>query len=267
MPDPQVASPDEIAGAARPGPSNRALIAAAIATVISLIILITLGNWQMERLAWKEGLIAQMQERAYGEAGAILPPEQWADYVPQEEEYRRVAVTGRFLHEHEVAVHGLMPTSTRGNPVQGFYLLTPLEIGPDALVFVNRGFVPTSMRDPAARPAPSPEGEVSLTGLVRAPEERALFVPENIPEAERWMVRDIPQMADARDLAGVAPFYIDAEFDPTAPDWPRAGATVLDPPNNHLQYALTWYGLAAVLAVIFLIYARPRLMRARRRKA
>lgn len=259
MPDPQVASPDEIAGAARPGPSNRALIAAAIATVISLIILITLGNWQMERLAWKEGLIAQMQERAYGEPGAILPPEQWADYVPQEEEYRRVAVTGRFLHEHEVAVHGLMPTSTRGNPVQGFYLLTPLEIGPDALVFVNRGFVPTSMRDPAARPAPPPEGEVSLTGLVRAPEERALFVPENIPEAERWMVRDIAQMADARDLAGVAPFYVDAEFDPTAPDWPRAGATVLDPPNNHLQYALTWYGLAAVLAVIFLIYARPRL--------
>lgn len=259
MPDPQVALPDAIAGAARPGPSNRALVAAAIATVISLVILIALGNWQMERLAWKEGLIAQMQERAYGEAGAILPPEQWADYVPQEEEYRRVSVTGRFLHEHEVAVHGLMPTSTRGNPVQGFYLLTPLEIGPDALVFVNRGFVPTSMHDPDARPAPPPEGEVSLTGLVRAPEERTLFVPENIPEAERWMVRDIAQMADARGLDAVAPFYIDAEVDPTAPDWPRAGATVLDPPNNHLQYALTWYGLAAVLAVIFLIYARPRL--------
>ncbi len=244
---------------AHPGPSNRALIAAAFATVISLAILISLGNWQMQRLAWKEGLIAQMQERAYGEAGEILPPEQWAQYVPQDEEYRRVSVTGRFLHEDEVAVHGLMPTSTRGNPVQGFYLLTPLEIEPGARVFVNRGFVPTSMRDPAARPAAPPRGEVSLTGLVRAPEERALFVPENIPQDERWMVRDIAQMAEARGLAGVAPFYIDAEFDPSAPDWPRAGATVLDPPNNHLQYALTWYGLGAVLVVIFLIYARPRL--------
>ena len=258
MPDPQALStrsPDAPAS----GPSNRALIAAAIATVISLVILISLGNWQMERLAWKEGLIAQMQARAYGEAGAILPPEQWVDYVPQQEEYRRVALSGRFLHEHEVAVHGLMPTSTRGNPVQGFYLLTPLEIAEGARVFVNRGFVPTSMRDPDARPAPLPEGEVALTGLVRAPEERGLFVPENIPQDERWMVRDIAQMAEARGLDGVAPFYVDAEFDPTAPDWPRAGATVLDPPNNHLQYALTWYGLAAVLAVIFLIYARPRL--------
>jgi len=247
----------------RSGPSNRALIAAAIATVISLAILISLGNWQVQRLAWKEGLIAQMQARAYGEPGEILPPGQWADYAPQQEEYRRVRVTGRFLHDDEVAVHGLMPTSTRGNPVQGFYLLTPLEIAPGALVFVNRGFVPTSMRDPEARPAPSPEGEVSVTGLVRAPEERGLFVPENIPQDERWMVRDTAQMAQARDLTGVAPFYIDAEFDPAAPDWPRAGATVLDPPNNHLQYALTWYGLAAVLAVIFLIYARPRFIHSR----
>ncbi len=258
MTDPQAVSSVE-PPVARSGPSNRALVAAAIATVISLAILISLGNWQMERLAWKEGLIAQMQERAYGEPGAILPPESWGDYVPQDEEYRRVAVTGRFLHEHEVAVHGLMPTSTRGNPVQGFYLLTPFEIEDGALVFVNRGFVPTSMRDPAARPAPPPEGEVSLTGLVRAPEERGMFVPENIPENERWMVRDITQMAQARGLTGVAPFYVDAEFDAAAPDWPRAGATVLDPPNNHLQYALTWYSLAAVLAVIFLIYARPRL--------
>ncbi|MGY6568177.1 MAG: SURF1 family protein [Salinarimonas sp.] len=245
------------------GPSKRALIAAAIATVISLAILISLGNWQMERLAWKEGLIAQMQARAYGEPGALLPPEAWAEYVPQEEEYRRVAVSGRFLHEHEVAVHGLMPSGTRGNPVQGFYLLAPLEMAGGALVFINRGFVPTSMRNPQARPASPPEGEVTLIGLVRAPEERGLFVPENIPQDERWMVRDIAQMAEARGLDRVAPFYVDAEFDPTAPDWPRAGATVLDPPNNHLQYALTWYGLAAVLAVIFLIYARPRLLRRR----
>lgn len=265
MADQQAASSQKTAGVVSPGPSNRALIAAAIATAISLVILISLGNWQIERLAWKEGLIAQMQARAYGEPGAILPPEQWPDYVPQEEEYRRVRVSGRFLHEYEVAVHGLMPTSTRGNPVQGFYLLTPLEISQDARVFVNRGFVPTSMRDPAARPAPPPEGEVSVTGLVRAPEERGMFVPENIPDDERWMVRDVAQMAEARDLAAVAPFYIDAEFDPAAPDWPRAGATVLDPPNNHLQYALTWYGLAGVLVVIFLIYARPRLRSLSRR--
>ncbi|MCC5977148.1 MAG: SURF1 family protein [Salinarimonas sp.] len=265
MPNGDATSSGVPAGGTRSGPSNAALIAAAIATVVSLAILITLGNWQMERLAWKEGLIAQMQERAYGEPGAILPPGEWGNYQPQEEEYRRVSISGRFLHAEEVAVHGLMPTRTRGNPVQGFYLLTPLEIGEGARVFVNRGFVPTSMRDPAARPAPPPEGEVNLTGLVRAPEERGMFVPENIPQDERWMVRDIAQMGDARRIDGVAPFYIDAEFDPDAPDWPRAGATVLDPPNNHLQYALTWYGLAAVLAVIFLIYARPRLRSLMRR--
>jgi surfeit locus 1 family protein len=234
------------------------LAVAAVATLIALAILVTLGNWQVQRMHWKEGLVQQIEARAYGEPGAILPEAQWPQFDPAEQEYRRVRVAGVFHHAAEVQVNGLMPSRTRGQPIQGFHVMTPLVLESGAQVLVNRGFVPTELRDPLTRSDALPEGEVEIVGLVRASQERTAFVPENIPERETWLTRDVAEIAAARGLDRVAPFYLDAEFDPQAPQWPRAGGTILDLPNNHLQYAVTWYGLAAVLLAIFLIYAFRR---------
>ena len=111
----------------------------------------------LQRRAWKLDLIEKIEARAYGTPGAILPEAEWPRWSSEEEEYRRVRVSGRFLHEHEVAVHGLMPGGQRGQPVQGFNLLTPLRLADGSKVVVNRGFVPTQLRDPASRPESQPQ--------------------------------------------------------------------------------------------------------------
>ncbi len=235
------------------------LLAATIATLAALAILLALGTWQVQRLAWKQDLIAQIEARAHGEAGEILPEEQWPAFSPQSEEYRRVRIAGRFDHAREVQVHGLLASRTRGQPIQGFYVLTPLEIESGAHVIVNRGFVPTELREPASRAESLPDEEVEIVGLVRASQERATFVPENDPSREQWLTRDVYEIAEARGIERVAPFYIDAEHDASAPAWPRGGGTILDLPNNHLQYAVTWYGLALCLLGVFAVFAWRKL--------
>jgi surfeit locus 1 family protein len=126
-------------------------------------------------------------------------------------------------------------------------------------VIVNRGFVPTELRDPASRPQSQPPGEATVTGLVRAPQARAWFIPQDVPSENRWFTRDPGAIAAAKDLDRTAPFYVEADATANPGGWPRGGQTRLDLPNNHLQYALTWYGLALALAVVFGAFARRRL--------
>ncbi len=236
----------------------RSILAPGLAALVALAILIGLGTWQLQRKTWKDGLIAQIEARAGGEPGSILPESRWGAWRADEDQFRRVSVTGRFLHEHEAPIHGLAPAD-RGAPAQGFYLFTPLRMADGALVVVNRGFVPTELRDPAARPGSQPAGEVTVTGLVRAPEEPSFFIPANVPAQNRWFVRDPLAVAAARGLDRVAPFYVEADATPNPSGWPRGGQNRLNLPNNHLQYALTWYGIALTLVGVFGAFARRRL--------
>jgi surfeit locus 1 family protein len=236
----------------------RTLLAPGVAALVALAILLGLGTWQVQRMAWKEGLIAQIEARARGEAGTIMPEESWSAWQADNDQFRRVGVAGRFLHEHEAPVHGLAPAE-RGAPAQGFYLFTPLRLASGAVVMVNRGFVPTELRDPARRPNSQHAGEVTVNGLVRAPEERTWFTPDDVPGQNRWFTRDPAAIASARNLDRVAPFYIEADATPNPGGWPRGGQNRLNLPNNHLQYALTWYGIALTLMGVFGAFAWRRL--------
>ena len=236
----------------------RSLLAPGLASLVALGILIGLGTWQFQRMTWKADLIAQIDARSRGDPGPIVPEERWSSWRAGDDQFRRVRVTGRFLHEHEAPVHGLAPAE-RGSPVQGFYLFTPLRLANGAVVMVNRGFVPTGMRDPATRPGSQPSGEVTVTGLVRAPEEPSWFTPENVPAQNRWFTRDPGAIAAARGLDRAAPFYVEAGAAPSPSGWPRGGQTRLDLPNNHLHYALTWYGIALTLLGVFGAFAWRRL--------
>lgn len=238
----------------------RGLILPAAVTLVGLAILIGLGSWQIERKTWKEGLLGAIAERAHEAPGAIVPEAAWPGWDAASDEFRRVRISGTFLHDREITLHGLAE-ERRGEALQGFYVFTPLRLADGATVMVNRGFVPTDLRDPARRVAGQTAGQVEVTGLVRAPERRGAFVPDNDPAKAEWFVRDLGQMVQAGRLERAAPFYVDADGTPNPGRWPRGGQTQLKLPNNHLGYAITWFGLAGALAGVFTLYAWTRTRR------
>ncbi len=238
---------------------GRSLILPGLAALVALAILTGLGTWQLQRMAWKEDLIAQIEARAYGEPGAIVPEADWPVWRADRDEYRKVRVTGTFLHQFEAPVYGLAPGERQGAPIQGYYILTPLKLPSGGTVIVNRGFVPTDLKDPETRAQAQPQGEVTVTGLVRAPEIRNTFTPADDPSKNTWFARDPQAIAAARKLERVAPFLVDADASPNPGGWPRGGQTPLTLPNNHLQYAVTWFGIALTLIGVFTAFAWRRL--------
>ena len=238
-------------------PHWRVLLAPAIATAVALAILVTLGTWQLERKTWKENLLGAINARAFGPAVQAPAERDWPSWSPAADEFRRVELTGTFLHDREVQLNGLAE-ERKGQPLQGFYVFTPLRRDDGSLVMINRGFVPTQLRDPTKRSEAQAQGPVTVTGLLRNPERRGWFVPANDAGRDQWFVRDLGSMAAGRGLERLAPFYIDADSTPNPGGWPRGGQTPLNLPNNHLQYAVTWYGIALTLVGVFAAFAWRR---------
>jgi surfeit locus 1 family protein len=237
---------------------GRSLLLPGLATLVALAILIGLGTWQLQRKAWKENLISQIETRAYGEPGSLVPEAEWDTWRADQDEFRKVRLTGTFLHPFEAPVYGLAPGERQGAPLQGYFLLTPLRLTTGAIVVVNRGFIPTDLRDPATRSQSQPSGEVTVTGLVRAPEDRNSFTPSDEPARNLWFARDPQAIAKAHNLERVAPFLVDADASPNPGGWPKGGLTPLTLPNNHLQYAITWFGIALTLVGVFTAFAWRR---------
>ena len=194
-----------------------------------------LGVWQVERLQWKLELIRTVEARLAAAPEAV-PPSQWPAIDARDDAYRRVVARGRFLHDRETLTQALTEDGA------GWWVMTPLRTqGGDILV--NRGFVPEERRDPANRPAP--QGEVTVTGLLRLSEPGGGFLRRNDPAAGRWYSRDVEAIARARGLERAAPFFIDADA-ATSPGSPKGGMTVIQFRNPHLVYALTWFGLMGI---------------------
>ncbi len=138
-------------------------------------------------------------------------------------------------------------------------MIAPLVTPDGEIVLVDRGFVPDVLKDRAARGEGEPSGAVTVTGLARAPETQGSFIPDNDPERNRWFWRDLAGMTKSMGLEGtIAPFFVDAERSGAVGVWPQGGQTRLDIPNDHLQYAITWFLLALSLLVIYAIYVRGR---------
>ena len=210
-------------------------------TVILTGLLLALGTWQVKRLSWKLDLIQQVEQRAHAAPVDPPAPSQWASLTnPADYEYRRVRVAGIFRHQDEVQVY------TVSDLGPGYWVMTPLQRDDGSLVIVNRGFVPSDKRDPSTRLEGELPARVEIVGLMRAPETGGLFLRTNDPQNNRWYSRNIAQIADAKSLGTVAPFYVDADATPNPGGLPIGGKTMLVFPNNHLSYAITWYVLAAM---------------------
>ncbi len=239
----------------------RGLIAPTIATVIAFAILVSLGLWQVRRLAWKESVVARIEARVNGAPQPLPAPDAWAGLKPDDYDYLPVTARGVFEHAREAYVF-----HAAGGPLRepGYLVLTPLRLASGARVIVNRGFTPLASKDPATRAAGQIEGETQVTGLMRPPEQRNLFTPADEPTRRIFHVRD-PAAIAAADGIVAAPFMIDANAAPVPGGWPRGGTTTLSIPNNHLSYALTWFGLAATLIGVFGVFAWRRLNEGRAR--
>lgn len=234
----------------------RSLIAPGLASLVALSILIGLGIWQVERKAWKEDLIARIVRESRAEP--VAPPAAAAWY-PARDEFRHVRMRGHFLNDKETLVHGLAPGETPGRALQGYYVITPFIRDDGATVLVNRGFVPTELKARGDRASGLNEGETTVTGILRASEPRTMFVPAPDPVRGEWFNRDVPGIAAARGLGEVAPYLVEADAVAGQTTWPRGGQLRVDLPNNHLQYAFTWFGIAACLVGVFGVYAWRRL--------
>jgi surfeit locus 1 family protein len=233
----------------------RKLLWPTLATLIALAILLNLGFWQLKRKEWKGNLVAQIEARAYGPANPLPAFNDWSSWQAQSGEFTKVTLTGIFDHTKEVLVHGLTNQGLRGVGVSGFFVITPLQLEDGSIVLINRGFVPPEFKARASRVSSEYQGLITITGLLRQSEVQTAFVPDNTPQKGEWFTRDIAAIAASQNLKRVAPFIIDADNTPQPGGWPLGGRTNLNPPNNHMSYALTWFGIAGTLLGVFGFYA------------
>jgi len=226
---------------------------AGVVILAAMLALVSLGVWQLQRKTWKESLISDINSRAHAVVTELPSENSWPSWNAAADEFRHVTVSGTYLHDWETPVYGLMQTAQLGagqnatGSVQGSYIFTPLLLDNGAIIFINRGFVPDGQMDAVSHP-----GEhVQVSGILRAPEKRGWFVPENNPEKGKWYTRASNAMAAYYQFERPAPFYLEADAQPKASEavsWPQGGVTrTITLKNDHLQYALTWFGLALTL--------------------
>ena len=211
-------------------------------------ILMALGVWQIERLHWKLDLIATMDRKMHAAPVAVDGGDAPLAHSPQNE-YARVSLEGRFDNAKEAYV---FTTGPGGIPV--YHVLTPFMTDAGRTYLVDRGMVPLDKRDPATRARGQITGKTHIVGIWRTPDAPGWFTPA--PDAARrtWYARDVKAIAASDHIMLAAPVVIEADATANPGGWPQGGQTVVNLPNNHLSYAVTWFGLAAGLIGVYFAY-------------
>jgi surfeit locus 1 family protein len=213
---------------------------------VMLTVLLGLGTWQVQRLHWKRGLLAQITR---AEAAPAVP-------MPSEPEpFTKVQVTG-VLRDDLSASYGAEVRDTPAGPQLGTQLIVPLDREDGDTVLVDRGWVPASR----PRAIALPSGEVTLGGYVRPGDSSGLFSARDNPTTRQFYTLDPAAIGPALGLPRLASFVLVAMGPPPPEHYPDPARHLPQPPNNHLSYAITWYGLAVALVVIFVLWARGILL-------
>ena len=242
---------DSVSPASRPK-----LLLPAVLTVVGVGVLVTLGSWQWLRMGEKHTFIERLQTQAQGPAAPLPPASEWQRLDLAALDLTRSTATGTYLD----GIAGVRTTIAAGPPgsrqLSGFgrWVFQGFRLENGATILVNRGFVPES-RFAAITPA---SGQATVTGFLRAPEARNSFTPADLPQQREFYTRDPAGIAASLGLPASAPFYLEAERQGDGLT-PPAGVDVKELiariPDNHLQYALTWWGLALTLIGVFAAYA------------
>ena len=220
---------------------RRLLVPGAI-TAVMLVVLIGLGVWQLERLQWKRGLLAQLDA-----ADAAPPVPLPFDPRPMQ----KVRVAGRWLPDL-LAWYGAEVRDTSEGSVMGSQVLMPLQMDNGTIVLIDRGWVPTTRKVQI----PSPGGVVTITGWLRPSEQQGLFSPPDAPQVRRFYTMNPGTIGAVLGIAPVLPFVLMQLAQGPVDGYPIPQPGLPRPPNNHLGYAFTWFGLALALLGVFGAYAR-----------
>jgi cytochrome oxidase assembly protein ShyY1 len=243
-----------------PGPRRRrSVVVASVMTAAGLALLISLGVWQMERLAWKEGLIATLHERLAAPPAALPDPAAWPSLTADAAEFRRVRLNVDFPDLPRTLVYAGAPALRADVKGPGYFVFAPARLPDGRIVVVNAGWVPPD------RHYQWTGGAREITGYLRWPETPGPFVSAHDAAGDTWFARDHEAMARLKGWGPVAPFYVDQEGPAAAVGAPRPGPLTVNLRNNHLGYAWTWFGLAGSLAGVFafwLYFSRRRTVNA-----
>ena len=217
-----------------------------IATVISLAILLGLGTWQLERRAEKHELLAQIAQRmemAPAPVELLLPVGDYAVFRP-------ATATGIFLNASEAYV--IESRADTGPTRPGFRVITPFRLSGGDIILVDRGWVPADLKDPATRQKGQVEGLTEIEGSFRKPGTGSSFTPPPDLKARTFYARNTTEIAR---LDGVT-LRTALLFEATSRNegGPEPLPTAVNIPDNHLNYAITWYTLAVVLMTMYVVY-------------
>jgi surfeit locus 1 family protein len=248
-------APDKSGGRPAGAPRRRSWLSLLLPAFVVFCILIGLGVWQIQRKAWKEGLIASLTERLAAPPEALPPATRWPQLDQAEDEYHRVEFRAQFEPNREALVFASAAAFRPDVDGPGYWVFAPARLADGSVVMVNRGFVPDGRQAPSSRLAGESSGPLDIVGTMRWPDARHWFTPADDPTHNLWFSRDPAAIAAAEKIGPVAPFYVEQEAPVPPGGLPQPGKLVVSLPDNHLQYALTWFGLAAVLAAVTISFA------------
>lgn len=216
----------------------------------STLTMFSLGVWQLQRLAWKEALIAEIATAAKDAPVTIWPKDEAAQRALR---FKRVELQGTFLHAHEFHLAARYHRSTLG-----YHILTPFQLGDGRVVVVNRGWVPTTRKQPELRAGGQIKGPQAIVVMVRADKDRTYFTPENDPVGNMWFWRDVDAMATHTGLT-IEPITVDQLYYSAEDHGPIATDGKIELRNDHLGYAITWFMIGLSGIIIFIIYHRKQI--------
>ena len=213
----------------------------------SFLILIILGSWQVQRLSWKSNLISNYNNNF--QQAPITVKELFKDR--KKNKYRRTVIYGEYDHANEIQIIG---KTYEGNA--GFHIISPFILENNEIIYINRGWVPKKYADKKTRKFSLLEDKVRVVGLVRLPQKKGYFVPENEPENGFWFTIIPEELNGHLNIIGEKEFYIDELNIDEKLKLPMPANGKVQVPNNHLQYAITWYSLALGLLIVYFAWHR-----------
>ena len=225
----------------------RPLLWPSIFSVIIFTILFSFGTWQVKRLFWKEALIERYTTQS--QSNPIKNPSKLDSSI---NEFKSVEFTGSLLHKNEIYI-----TGKTYEGIAGFHVITPFELNNNKIILINRGWVSEGYRNPEKRKFSLVEGQILIKGIIRYPQKKGYFVPENDGKNGFWFTIKPNEIINFLNLTSnkvINNYYIDALRQGEKLTLPIGVTGKPKLRNQHLSYAVTWYGLALSLLFVYFSY-------------